>query len=227
MDFQQFKKIPRLSREIIITEKINGSNMQVFIYNLNEEILFPYEEDYKIPSKEFINKYTVAEKNGLLMFVGSRNRWLQVGKSSDNMSCASWCKERSEELFKLGEGRYYAEFYGKGIQSGYGLDHKRMALFNVSRWHDDEKRLISVNKETGEEKYTEQCPSCCEVVPILYQGDFDTNVINYYIDKLDREGSVAVPNFKPAEGLVVYHTAAGQYFKKTISNDEKPKGIKE
>jgi hypothetical protein len=55
---------------------------------------------------------------------------------------------------------------------------------------------------------------------------FDTNVINVALEDLRVNGSKAVPGFMNPEGIVIYHTAAGQYFKKTIDGDDKPKGIK-
>jgi len=235
MEFKDFRKIPRLSREIILSEKLDGSNGQIFIYSPKDKLKFPFSDESNIPSQDFIDEYCVyihpenphvEEDDKLYLFAGSRNRWLKIGKQSDNYGFASWVKEHGAELVMLGEGRHYGEYYGKSIQRGYGLDHKRFALFNVSKWHDKrlEKRLISVDEKTGEETYTEVAPDCCEVVPILYEGMFDTSVVDYYLDKLAREGSRAVPNFKPAEGICIYHTAAGQYYKKTLVGDDKPKG---
>jgi hypothetical protein len=227
MEFQAFKKIPRLSREITITEKLDGSNAQIFIYNSNEELRFPFINYEDFPSQKFIKEFLIAEKDGVYMFAGSRKRWLKVGKNSDNMGFASWVKENAEDLFNLGEGRHYGEWYGKGVQVGYGLDHKRLALFNVGKWHDKktEQRLISINQETGEEKYTQLCPNCCEVVPIFFQGDFCTQTIDGVLGILKTVGSKAVPGFMNPEGIIIYHTASGQLFKKTILNDEKPKGV--
>jgi hypothetical protein len=35
---------------------------------------------------------------------------------------------------------------------------------------------------------------------------------------------MAAPGFMNPEGVVIYHTAGDLYFKKTIKNDDKPKG---
>ena len=234
MKFIEFKKIPRLSREMIITCKIDGSNGQICIFSLET---IQKEFDTLDQMAEWIEKFClyihpenphVEESDKLYIFAASRNRWLTTGKQNDNHAFAYWVKENAEELFQLGEGRYFGEWYGKGIQRTYGLDHKRFALFNVSKWHDArlEKRLISVNEQTGEETYTEVAPNCCEVVPILYEGMFDTQVIEYYLDKLAREGSRAVPGYLDAEGVCIFHTASGHYYKKTLQNDEKHKGEK-
>jgi len=204
-EFQEFKKIPRLSREIIITEKIDGSNGLIYI-----------------------------DKNDNI-FAGSRNRWLwgltQIEISSDNHGFARWVKTNKEELLKLGIGYHYGEFWGSGIQRGYGLvkGEKRFSLFNTSRWCDfnEEPRLISINPKTKIKKYQQIAPSCCHIVPILYSGIFSETAILDTLTLLETLGSSAVLGFKPAEGIVIYFPGAGYYFKKTIKNDEKPKGIDE
>lgn len=53
-EFKEFKKIPRLSREIIITEKIDGTNGLIYIDETNE------------------------------LFIGSRNRWLDEHSDNHN-----------------------------------------------------------------------------------------------------------------------------------------------
>jgi len=174
-EFQKFPKMARLSRECIITEKIDGTNAQIYI-----------------------------EDDGETMHVGSRTRWLQLGKQTDNFGFAAWCEENKRYLLGLGPGRHYGEWWGKGIQRGYGLDHKRFSLFNVARW--------------GAER-----PLCCGVVPILYQGEFDTDRVKECMTLLAVNGSAAAPGFMDPEGLVVFHVAAGFGFKKTLENDEKGK----
>lgn len=136
---------------------------------------------------------------------GSRTRW--ITPQSDNFGFAQWVVTNAQDLVALGEGKHFGEWYGKGIQRGYGLNEKRFALFNVSRWN------------------TENIPSCCTVVPTLYRGMFDTSVAEYWIDNLNKHGSVAVPGFMSAEGIIVYHIAAGIGFKKTIKDDESPKSL--
>lgn len=220
MEFQKFNKIPRLSRDCIITEKIDGTSSQIFITNF---LLYPdyvnfvskINNDYIIHLTEdafnFIRTYALFEKNGTFMFAGSRKRWLDCSSNGDNYGFAKWVKENAEELLKLGEGRHYGEWWGKGIQRGYGIDKKVFSLFNVGKWNDENK------------------PDCCGVVPILWQGTFDTRVIDASLDLLKEEGSFTkeARYFKNPEGIIIYHTASRQLFKKTLENDEKPKGSKE
>ena len=53
---------------------------------------------------------------------------------------------------------------------------------------------------------------------------FDTSVIGTQIERLRTLGSVAAPGFMRPEGVVVFHTAGGYLFKKTIERDEYHKG---
>jgi hypothetical protein len=97
-EFEAFPKIARLSREIVITEKIDGTNAQIYIT--------------KTPVGE-----TDASKWELR--VGSRSRW--ITPEDDNHGFAKWVFMHMEELIEgLGEGRHYGEWWGSGVQRGYG-----------------------------------------------------------------------------------------------------------
>lgn len=139
------------------------------------------------------------------MFVGSRSRWIRPG--DDNYGFAAWVQANEEELRKLGPGSHFGEWWGAGIQRRYGLTEKRFSLFNTARWADEATR-----------------PACCHVVPILYTGDFATDAVDAALESLKTNGSVAAPGFMKPEGVVIYHTAIRQLFKRTIEKDEEPKG---
>jgi hypothetical protein len=187
-EFQEFRKIPRLSREIIITEKIDGTNGLIYINDDCTEI-----------------------------YAGSKSRWLD--DHNDNAGFYHWVMENKEELMKLGKGYHYGEWWGCGIQRNYGLKEKRFSLFNVGRWINY-SRIMQEQKEGDKREF---CPKCCYVVPILYKGMFDTQVIKDTLTKLTMNGSLAVPGFMNPEGVVIYHVPSRYYFKKTIKNDEKGK----
>jgi hypothetical protein len=140
------------------------------------------------------------------VIAGSRTRW--ITPEQDNYGFAKWVKEHAEELKGLGPGRHFGEWWGLGIQRKYGQDRKRFSLFNTSKWSDPAMR-----------------PACCDCVPVLYEGIFDTFVINGILHTLAQEASRAAPGFMHPEGVVIYHTAARMYFKKTILKDEMPKGM--
>lgn len=193
-EFTPWPKIARLSRQIIITEKIDGTNASVFIGKL--------ENDQPIPDKSL----GVFDHEGELHFMmaGSRTRW--ITPADDNYGFAGWAARNFNELKKLGPGNHFGEWWGQGIQRTYGLAEKRFSLFNVSRWNDERR------------------PSCCHVVPTLYQGIFDPIAPDLTINRMRENGSVAAPGFMKPEGIVVYHAAANLCFKKTLEKDEEPKG---
>ena len=146
--------------------------------------------------------------NGIDMLTGSRTKW--ITPTDDNAGFAKWVQANREELLKLGPGHHFGEWWGQGIQRKYGQDRKRFSLFNTFLWSDPLVR-----------------PACCDVVPVLYEGIFHSNAIEYCIDRLAVFGSLAAPGFMQPEGVMIYHQAAKTYFKKTIIGDEKPKGSTE
>ncbi len=184
MEFKPMPKIPRLSREIVITEKLDGTNASIFIE----------------PCTSFMGADTPG---GLVMRFGSRQRW--ITPEDDNYGFARWAIKHQTELFKLGVGHHFGEWWGNGIQRGYGLKEKRFSLFNVGRWEGQE------------------LPACVHLVPKLYQGPFDTVAIEHHLNMLRLQGSQAAPGFMDPEGIIVYHDAAQQLFKKTCKHDEVPK----
>lgn len=173
-DFVDFPKMPRLTREIIVTEKIDGTNAQVWI-----------SEDGEIRA-------------------GSRTRW--ITPQDDNFGFAAWVEANRDDLLTMGPGRHFGEWWGSGIQRMYGQERKIFSLFNVARW--------------GEER-----PSCCDVVPVLYRGMFDTAAVEAALDDLRQNGSRAAPGFMKPEGVIVFHVAGNLGFKKTLEKDEVPKSL--
>lgn len=195
-DFTPFPKMARLSRECVVTEKIDGTNAQIVIFDPEGEF---------IPSPSHVTSATDAD--GKLWFIRAASRTRFIHPDSDNFGFARWVWENAPELVKLGEGSHFGEWYGAGIQRNYGLKEKRFALFNTARWDSEDR------------------PACCGVVPTLYRGVFDTAKIEESLDFLRGNGSVAVPGFPNPEGVVVYHEAARVGFKKTLDNDAQPKSL--
>src|ERR1700727_678529 len=111
--FIRFSKIPRLSKEIItITEKIDGTNGQIYIWK--------------------------DDRGDLQIQAGSRNQWLDT--INHNYHFYDFVMQNARELIEvLGEGRHYGEWYGYGINRGYGLKKRRFTLFNSYRWTDETK----------------------------------------------------------------------------------------
>lgn len=142
------------------------------------------------------------------VLAGSRTRW--ITSQADNFGFAKWVEANADDLRKLGPGSHFGEWWGSGIQRGYGLQkgEKRFSLFNVVRWADDAVR-----------------PACCSVVPTLYQGPFDTIETHACVEILRELGSRAAPGFMKPEGVIVWHDAARQLFKVTIEKDSEPKSV--
>ena len=168
-EFKGFPKIPRLNRECVFTEKIDGTNAQIIITHIGE------------------------------VFAGSRNRFISV--EDDNYGFAKWVEENKKDLLELGPGYHFGEWWGKGIQRGYGLDGRKFSLFNSSRW-----------------KKGENIPDCVDVVPELHTGSiFDLPDVIYM---LKEHGSFAAKGFSRPEGVIVHHKAANTLFKVLLENDE-------
>lgn len=204
--FEKFPKIPRLCKECVVTEKIDGTNAQIFI----TEILSEEEADTHESNSKCI-AIVDASNNGdspHAIYAGSRKRL--ITPDDDNFGFAAWVRHNAVSLVELGPGRHFGEWWGKGIQRGYGLDEKRFSLFNVGRWtadvDDPDKELV---------------PYCCHVVPILAVGDFSTVMAEAQLERLREDGSVAASGYMNPEGIVLYHTAAQQLFKYTLDGDHK------
>lgn len=185
VEFIEFPKIARLAREIIVTEKIDGTNGVIYV-----------GEDGEV-------------------LAGSRSQWIttRAKGGADNFGFASWVEQHADELRALGPGHHYGEWWGSGIQRGYGLPkgEKRFSLFNVARWD-------------GRFPDARPRPACCHVVPILYQGPFLTDAIEAELITLKDGGSRAAPGFMKPEGVVIFHQQGNVGFKKTIEKDEEWKG---
>ncbi len=202
--FESFPKISRLSRPIVISEKLDGTNGQIFLFDCQSEIA------------ESMFPYVLASINGTYIAAGSRKRW--ITPDDDNFGFARWVHDNQEDIVSLGHGRHFGEWWGKGIQRGYDLDEKRFSLFNTSRWRD------FADIWNGHDE-REQAPECCHVTPVLREHPvFDTQVIDDVLTDLLCFGSKAAPEYLFPEGVVVYHSHSNTLLKKTIVGDEYPKG---
>jgi hypothetical protein len=174
IEFKAFPKIPRLFREAIITEKIDGTNASIHIR----------ESDVGEPP---------------VILAASRTRF--ITPENDNFGFAMWVKQHATDLLKLGPGSHFGEWWGVGIQRGYELSERRFSLFHTHK--------------------IKELPSCCDVVPVLYEGLFETVDIHAELAKLKVNGSTAAPGYMKPEGVVIYHKAAGTMFKATLEGDKK------
>ncbi len=110
-DFQSFGKILHIGKLYMsITQKIHGSNAQVYIW----------------------------EEDGIKKIkAGCRTRW--ITPEDDNYGFAKFIEDHADEFIeKLGVGRHFGEWAGPGINSSEGLSEKTLVLFNWRRWNDKE-----------------------------------------------------------------------------------------
>lgn len=199
IEFQAWPKTPRLFRDIVITEKIDGTNSAVIIQELDD-----------FANADPANGLTVVLHDGRYYEVAaqSRNRLIFPGKTTDNYGFAAWVEENAERLVSiLGPGRHFGEWWGQGIARRYDMPHKVFSLFNISKGVMEEDLGGAV----------------VGTMPVLYEGVFDENEIDVALLRLHRHGSVASPGFMNPEGICVYHTQSKQVYKVTLDNNDKGK----
>jgi RNA ligase len=207
LEFTEFEKISRLNREVIVTEKIDGTNGQIHIRPAEgSELEMGYD--------------TQIEVDGVPHYIraGSRNRWVLHLGSDDNNGFGRWVHQHAHELAALGAGTHFGEWWGAGIQRKYGLTEKRWSLFNVGRWKDPGDQLAPSDAVT--------VPLCCYVVPILTRGVGLSSCIEEALRMLRSQGSFAAPGFMKPEGIVAFHTHSRTLFKVTLERDEEPKSMR-
>jgi len=183
MIFEKFDKIGRLNKPCTITEKIDGTNAQIYF-------------------DEFGN-----------VLVGSRKRQIFPNgtngkKGCDNFGFALWVESNKEALFEyLGAGRHFGEWACAGIGRRYGMSMKRFYLFNTFRFGTTENPIPKDVFEAG-----------LDVVPIIYEGDFNSSAVENAMSKLKENGS-AIADFMNPEGIIVYHHGLRTYAKVTFEFD--------
>lgn len=143
---------------------------------------------------------------------GSRNRW--ITPEDDNYGFAAWVHRNRTELLRLGDGQHFGEWWGHGIQRGYGITEKRFSLFNHARWYDAYSAMM--------EGHDNGFPKCCHVVPKIAVCPFDLGHARHWLEWLMKNGSQAAHGYENPEGIVIFHRGSNTLFKMT-ERDE-PKG---
>lgn len=219
IEFEPWPKIARLNRDIIITEKIDGTNAAVLIVPFSEADHIAHEhglvELFETDQRNLTALVPYDDETGReahLVFAQSRTRFITPG--NDNFGFARWVQGNAEKLVAtLGPGRHFGEWWGSGIQRGYGLQkgEKRFSLFNSSRW--------------STEDFADSGIAGLGVVPTLYEGPFSEELIQNALEGLRWYGSYAEPGFMRPEGIIIWHTAERTSFKVTLKGDEAPKSL--
>jgi len=105
-EFVKFPSIPRLSRPMVVTEKIDGTNASIYV-----------------------------PEDGSAVIAGSRSRWIYPWDDNFGFA-RWVNENAEALRVGLGFGHHYGEWWGPGIQRGYCVATKRFSLFNVKRWQD-------------------------------------------------------------------------------------------
>lgn len=204
IEFQEWPKTPRHYRDIIITEKIDGTNAAIGIVELHEADLNENSE----PIDPNIINYQEVELDGVWRVMGvyaqSRNRLIRPGKATDNAGFAGWVSQNAAQLVELlNPGLHYGEWWGQGIQRNYGLKEKRFSLFNTH----------------AHKGIYERSEGLLRTVPVLYQGPNQGARVEEAMQYLAEYGSEAETGFANPEGVCVYHSASKQVTKVTFEHD--------
>jgi len=196
--FVGFPKIPRLSREIVITEKIDGTCGQIF-----------------------------WDETGTFMLVGSKGRWITTSDdnygfarwASDNVEelkklgpgrhLGEWWGQGIQRNYGLKEKRF-------SLFNTTRWDQKMFNKFKIEPWERGDRKDLRPEFVTP--------PDCCHVVPVLTWGEFHSDLVTATMKCLEEHGSYAAPGFMNPEGIVIWHSAGNLLFKKTIKDDQKYKG---
>jgi hypothetical protein len=198
-EFQPWPKIPRLYRDIVISEKIDGTNAAISIQPKS----WLRNPGYGVWPNEEACEVELMGGDIVELTCQSRKRWITPGKKTDNFGFAAWVEKNKISLVcDLGCGLHFGEWWGSGIQRGYDLDEKRFSLFNLRKWGG--KTFSTIGLST---------------VPKLYEGEFSSWIAGRVSAELMEQGSAAAPGYMNPEGIVVFFPAAGQPFKYTLDGD--------
>ena len=189
IEFVKWPSIGRMNQDMTITEKIDGTNGAIRFVPA------------QIPGPVPDNALCFLPADNMWLAVQSRSRF--ITPDDDNYGLAQWAWDNANGLYDvLGEGTHFGEWWGKGINRGYGLNERRFSLFNTKRWNENGENVPGLYS-----------------VPVLITCKFSQLTVVETLASLRIYGSVAEPGFMRPEGVVVYHHGIGEYMKVTLDHD--------
>ncbi len=204
-------KIGRWFRDITISEKLDGTNGSIWVG------LLPSAPEDSGPAGAVVEGPHELTGEPVLYVVRAGSRTRFVTPQDDNFGFARWVYDNAAALTALGVGTHFGEWWGRGIQRGYGQAGRTFSLFNVGRWANN----IAGLQFDGQEMIPD-VPQL-SVVPVLYRGPLSAangvDPIREAARRLTYSGSLAAPGFMDAEGVMVYHEALRTYGKYSLDGD--------
>lgn len=221
-EFTAWPKTPRLMRDIVITEKLDGTNAAIQIRRVPTLELVDHlsQNDPTILGIEFASPTDTLVEEGEYWVIGAQSRNRVISLANDNQGFAKWVSDNQTTLIEdLGEGLHFGEFWGNKIGRGYGLQagDRRFSLFNPSFGFGEN---YGYPAPSADGTYQVQTPGLGKV-PVLYSAPLSTPAIRETLARLQVVGSLAVPGYPNPEGIVVYHTHARRIIGKvTLDNQD-------
>jgi hypothetical protein len=201
IEFTEYGKTQRFFRDVIVTEKIDGTNAGIHIRRLGDISEVNADEPGLLSGNVVLvghDLYAVQAQ--------SRKRLISPGKATDNYGFAAWCQMNAAQLVDLlGQGLHFGEWWGVGINRGYGLNGRRFSLFNTDKYGHISTNVADVLVDS---------------VPLLYHGTYREGVIGEALADLSKNGSRAAWGYMNPEGVVIFHTTARMNFKVTLDGND-------
>ncbi|MFD9442141.1 RNA ligase family protein [Streptomyces sp. NPDC060001] len=210
-EFTPWPKTSRLFRDIVVTEKLDGTNAAVHISKgtaVDNPMVF---EVYPLKPGEVYH-------DGYVWHVSAQSRKRIITPESDNYGFARWVGDNAAELIGIfGPGLHFGEWWGQGIQRRYDMPGKVFSLFNTERWFktgDDGLDSMATRAELS------SLAGQVRAVPVIYQGVFSEARINHALLSLKAHGSHAAPGFMNPEGICIFHTQTRGVMKVTLDHND-------
>lgn len=189
-EFRPWPKMARLSRECIISEKIDGTNGQIYITDSGKMMvgsrtrwITPENDNYGFArwcedNREELLKLGPGRHYGEWWGQGIQRRYNMIAKRFSLFNAGRWSPVARPEL--------------------------------ADEWRNTLPGVVDTDGNS--------C-ACCSVVPVLYRGEFNSYACCIALGELAKSGSVAAPGFMQPEGIIIYHVAGKVAFKKTLGDD--------
>jgi hypothetical protein len=194
--FQRMPKIPRLFRDVIVTEKLDGTNASIFV-----------GEDGAVVAASRTRWITPVNDNyGFARWVAEREDDIRAGLGVGH-HFGEWFGNGIQRAYGLSTKQFALFNVSRWLSANNAMMLDTWIDKFGEPFFSHEKMLVP--------------PPFMTVVPIIdMMKKFDTARISETLEKLRQAGSIAVPGFMRPEGVVVYHRAGDALFKATLDKND-------